>query len=177
MAITDETLDSISAARQDINKAFTQATGLVNYSLIKPALKIYPVYTPLRNQIPRVAANGGTADHWNVITGINTGNTHAGVAEGNRGGTTTVTLVPKTAAYKGIGLEDYVTFEADYAAEQYDNAKDRAIEGNLLGLMIQEERMIIGGNGSFDFGTTATPVVVVSPTGGTITATQKKFTV
>jgi len=179
-SLTNETLASIGAARkewQDINKAYTQATGLVNYDLQAPALKIYPVITPLRNSIPRVMANGGTATHWKVITAINSGNVHAGVTEGQRGGTTSVTLVDKTAAYKGIGLEDYVTFEADYAAEQFDSAKDRAIEGNLLGLMIQEERMILGGNASVDLGTTATPAVSVSPTGGTIGAAQKVYCV
>lgn len=180
MSLTDNTLETVADIRKsnsEIAKGFTQSTGLVNYSLIKPALRIYPVITPLRNQIPRVAANGGTADHWKVITGINTGNTHAGVAEGNRGGTTSVTLVEKTAAYKGLGLEDYVTFEADYAAEQFDDAKDRAIEGNLYSLMIQEERMILGGNASVDLGTTATPTVAVVASGGTLSATQNVYCV
>lgn len=176
MSLTNDTLESIKAA-QDISKGFTQATGLVNYDLQKPALKIYPVITPLRNQIPRVMANGGTATHWKVITAINSGNVHAGVTEGQRGGTTSVTLADKVASYKGLGLEDYVTFEADYADDNFDDAKARAVEGNLLGLMIQEERMILGGNASVDLGTTATPTVAVVGTGGTLAATQVVYCV
>lgn len=176
MSVTNDTLESIKSA-QDISKGFTQATGLVNYDLQAPALKIYPVITPLRNSIPRVSANGGTATHWKVITAINTDNVHAGISEGQRGGTTSVALADKTASYKGLGLEDYVTFEADYAAAQFDDAKARAVEGNLLGLMIQEERMILGGNASVDLGTTATPVVAVVASGGTLSATQNVYCV
>jgi hypothetical protein len=176
MSVTNDTLESIKSA-QDISKGFTQATGLVNYDLQAPALKIYPVITPLRNSIPRVSADGGTATHWKVITAINTGNVHAGISEGQRGGTTSVALADKTASYKGLGLEDYVTFEADYAAAQFDDAKARAVEGNLLGLMIQEERMILGGNASVDLGTTSTPVVAVVASGGTLSATQNVYCV
>lgn len=168
-SVTDETLESIKAA-QDINKAYTQATGLVHYDLQAPALKIYPVITPLRNQIPRVMGDGGTATHWKVITAINSGNVHAGVTEGQRGGTTSVTLSDKVASYKSIGLEDYVTFEADLAAVNFDDAKARAVEGNLLGLMIQEERMILGGNASVDLGTTPTPTTAIVASGGTLGA-------
>jgi hypothetical protein len=48
-----------------------------------------PVITPLRNLIPRVKGNGGTATNWKAITGINTTNVGLGVSEGNRGGAIT----------------------------------------------------------------------------------------
>lgn len=152
----------------DIERSFTQATGLVNYDLQAPALSLYPVLTPLRNRIPRVGGGGDTATRWKAITGINTGNTRAGVSEGNRGGIVATSVVDKTAAYKGIGLEDNVTFEAQYASEGFDDARARAVMGLLNSVMIQEERVIWGGNASLALGVTPTPAVAGSASGGTL---------
>ena len=173
MSRTDNTLELLKAAQSAplpdaIAKAFTQATGLVNYDLEPAAKNLYPVLTPLRNKIPRVKGSGGTATNWKAITGINTANTRAGVSEGNRGGIITTSVVNKTAAYKGIGLEDNVSFEADYAAEGFDNAKAKAVLGLLNSTMIQEERVILGGNNSIALGTTPTPTLVASTSGGTL---------
>lgn len=172
MSMTNDTLDLIKTAHQDINKAgYSQATGLINYDLQAPAKLLYPVFTPLRNSIPRTGADGGTATNWRQITAINSLNVMAGVTEGQRGGAVTPTLTSKTAAYKSIGLESFTTFEADLAAYNFDDAKARAVEGSLQGLFIQEERMLLGGNASLDLGTTPTPTVAVVGTGGTLAAT------
>lgn len=172
-----ETLDEMKkaqgAASEDLKKAFSQSLGLVAYDLQAPALQLYPFMqfmTMLRNDIPRVAGGGDTATRWKAITGINTGNTHPGVAEGNRGGYVATSLSSYTAAYIGMGLEDYVTFEADYAAQGFDDAKAKAALGLLRSLMIQEENMLLGGNCSVDLGTTPTPTVSNAGTGGSIGA-------
>jgi hypothetical protein len=91
----------------------TQATGLVAYDLQAPALSLFPVITPLRNKIPRIKGVGGTATNWRSVTGINTGHTSSGVSEGNRGAIISTSTQNNVATYKGLGLEDYVTFEAD----------------------------------------------------------------
>src|SRR5689334_22696725 len=113
-------LDALKKAQQTpdpLNKAWTTALGIVNYDLQRPALALYPwgeMITPLRVQIPRVTSNqGDTATRWKAITGINTTNLPAGVSEGNRSGVITTTTADRTAAYVGLGLEDYVTFEED----------------------------------------------------------------
>lgn len=170
MSIASDTLNAFKEA-QDINKAgYSQGTGLVNYDLQSPAKLLYPIITPLRNRIPRVAANGGTATHWKSITSINSLNTHAGVTEGQRGGAVTPTLVDKLASYRSLGIEQFATFEADNASVGFDDVKARAVEGSLQGLMVQEERMILGGNNSVAFGTTATPTTATATTGGTLAA-------
>lgn len=170
MSIASDTLNAFKEA-QDINKAgFSQGTGLVNYDLQAPAKLLYPIITPLRNRIPRVGANGGTATHWKSITSINSLNTHAGVTEGQRGGAVTPTLVDKLASYRSLGIEQFATFEAENAAQGFDDVKARAVEGSLQGLMVQEERMILGGNNSVAFGTTATPTLTTATTGGTLAA-------
>lgn len=156
----------------DLAKSFTQATGLVFYDLQPAALKLYPVITPIRNMIPRVSGNGGTATNWKAITGINTAALGGGVSERNRGGVLTTTTQNYTAAYKGLGFEDWVSYEADMAGQNFDDVKARAAEGLLRSTMIYEERTILGGNsGTVPLGTANTPSLATSTTGGAIGAT------
>jgi hypothetical protein len=173
----NETLDAVRAAQKValdsdyVRKAWAQATGLVAYDLEPAAKKLYPVLTPLRNITSRVGSNAGdTATRWKAITGINTTAVFAGLSEGNRGGVITSTVADYVAAYVGIGLEDYVTFEADYADGQFDDVKARAAEGLLRSVMIAEELMIFGGNSGTALGTTPTPATATATTGGTIAA-------
>lgn len=162
----------IRTGRDAASKAWTQGTGLVNFDLQRPALALYPwgkEITPLRTEIARVTSmEGDTATRWKAITGINTTNMPAGISEGQRGGVISTTVVPFTASYIGLGLEDYVSFEADYAAEGFDDAKARAVEGLLRSLMIAEEKMIVGGNSSVALGQTGTPTAAGATSGGAL---------
>lgn len=161
-----------AAVPDEILKAFTQSgsatTGLTFYDLEAPAKTIYPVITPLRNRIPRVGGGAGIQANWKAITAINTNRMRAGVSEGNRGGVIATQVVDYNAAYKGIGLEDHVTFEADYAAQGFDDVRARATQGLLRSLMIGEEALILGGNNSLALGTTPTPTLAASASGGTL---------
>lgn len=176
---TQETIDLIKAAQASpdatLTKSWTQSgtatSGITAYDLEGPAKKLYPVITPLRNMTPRVSGKGGIQANWRGITGINTGNMSIGVGEGNRSGATTTTTKDYTAAYKTIGVEDFATFEADFSAEYFDDVKALAVEGNLRNLMIGEEKVMLGGNSSLALGTTPTPTLTGSTTGGTL-ATQ-----
>ena len=149
-------------------KNYTQSLGLVNYDLQPVALNLFPVLAPLRNIIPRVAGNGGTATNWKAITGLNTTNMLAGVSEANRSGFITSTAASLVATYKGLGLEDYVSFEADYAANGFMDVKARAVANLLAALMMEEERVILGGNAGQALGIANTPTVATSTTGGAI---------
>lgn len=157
-----------------IAKAFTNpstpTTGLNAYDLSGPAKTLYPVITPWRNKIARVGGGIGTATNWKAITGINTAGLQSGVSDGNRGGVLTTTIVDRLAAYRGLGFEDYATFEADMATNGFDDARARAAQGLLRSLMIAEEAVDVGGNTSIALGTTPTPTVANSGTGGTIAA-------
>lgn len=157
-----------------IAKSFAQSTGLVAYDLEAPAKKIVPVITPLRNMCPRVKSNGGdTATRWKAITAINTGNVHPGVTEGNRGAVIADAVTDLTASYIGIGLENSVSFEADYAAESFDDAKARAVENLLYSAILKEEDMLLGGNSSVALGTTPTPTGTAVAGGSMAGATLK----
>jgi len=145
-------------------------SGITMYDLELGAKQLFPVLTPLRNSIARIGGGTGTATNWRAVTGINTTNIEAGVSEGNRGATITHSTQDFTAAYRGIGLEDFVTFESDYAAMGFDNVRALAVASLLSAVMIQEEQLILGGNTSLALGTTPTPSTTTSTTGGTLAA-------
>lgn len=152
----------------ELMKAINQATGLVWYDLEPYAKLLFPVITPLRNEIPRVKGDGGTAAHWISITGININNVNISLGEGQRGGSVTTQVVQNLATYKSFGLDDSVTFEADLAAENFDDAKRLAVDNLLRATMIGEEKRIIGGNTSLLLGTTPSPTLSDVATGGTL---------
>ena len=171
-----KSLDLIKTAQsKPLQKSFLESTvatsGLTYYDLEIGAKMLYPVLTPLRNMIPRVSARGGIQANWRAVTGINVGQLSAGVSQGNRGGAVVHTTQDYIAAYRGLGLEDYVTFEADYAAENFDDVKAIATRTLLESLMLQEEVIILGGNSTqIALGTAVAPTIVNNATGGTIPA-------
>jgi hypothetical protein len=176
--VTQDTLDLIRKAQNEpddaLAKAFTMSgtatSGLTYYDLEAPAKTLYPVITPLRNRIPRVTGGAGIQANWRAITAINNARAGAGISEGNRGAVIGTTVADYLAAFKGIGLDDYVTFEAEWAGRKFDDVKARAVEGLLRSLMIAEEEIILGGNNGIALGTTPTPAVADVTTGGTLAA-------
>jgi hypothetical protein len=171
----DQTLELLKGTQANpLQKAgITTGTGLVAFDLEPTAKLLYPVLTPLRNEIPRKSTvpGAGLALNWRIVSAINSASVFAGVSEGNRGGVISITEANKIATYKGLGLENSVTFEADYAARGFDDVKALAVRQGLESLMIAEEIMILNGNTSLALGTTNTPAGVGSTTGGTLAAT------
>lgn len=178
MSVTAETLDLVKVAQtnsaDDLLKSFVQpasaTVGLQAYNLEAPSKKLYPVLTPLRNLLPRVSGGFSIQANWKAVTDINVGNVRAGVGEGLRGGIITHAQSEYLAAFRGFGLENNVTFEANYAAKNYEDVKALAVTTLLQAVMIQEERLILGGNTSVALGTTPTPTTATATTGGTIAA-------
>jgi hypothetical protein len=174
---TQETLALLKAAQaapDDLVKSFVQpgtaTTGLQAYNLEVPAKNLFPVLTPLRNEIPRESGGFAIQANWKAITGINTGNTRAGLSEGKRGGLIAQAVAEYLAAFRGFGVENNVTFEAQWAAKNFDDLRAKAVSHTLWATMIQEERLILGGNTSVALGTTPTPTVTPSNAGGSLAA-------
>ena len=176
---TEETIQLVKAAQgvpmsDDLTKNFTQpgsaTTGLQAYNLEAPSKKLVPVLTPLRNMIPRRGGGFAIQANWKAITGINTAAMRAGVAEGKRGGQITHSLSEYFAAFRGIGLEKSVTFEAGYAGLGYEDLKAQSVLQSLQATMIAEDLILLGGNTSTALGTTPTPTTSTATTGGTVTA-------
>lgn len=179
-SVTAETLALLKASlasadvslSQDLMKTWTQAasaiSGITAYDLEAPAKNLYPVITPLRNEIPRVSGKGGIQANWRAVTGVNTTNVLPGLSQGQRGGIITTTTQDLTASYKGLGLEDAVQFEAEYASEGFQDVKALAVEGLLRSLMIAEEKVILGGNANYALSNTPTPTLTTATTGGSL---------
>jgi hypothetical protein len=174
--IIDRTLQMLKDFQQPLalQKAGIDTTlGIVAYDLEPAAKLLYPVITPLRNEIPRASAQpgAGLAVHWKQITGINTANVRAGLAEGNRGGVITLQEADMLGTHKAMGLENSVTFEAELAARGFDDARALAGLTLLQSVMIQEEITDLNGNNSMALGVTGTPVGTAVATGGSLAAT------
>jgi hypothetical protein len=176
-ATTQETLELLKAAQaspNDLVKSFVQpgsaTTGLQAYNLEAPAKNLFPTMTPLRNEIPRVSGGYAIQANWKAITGINTTGVRPGLAEGKRGGLISQAVAEYLAAFRGFGLENNVSFEAQYAAKNFDDLRAMAVSHGLQSTMIAEERVILGGNTSVALGTTPTPTVTPSNAGGSLGA-------
>jgi hypothetical protein len=157
-------------AKSTFSQSGSPTTGLTFYDLEPGAKFLYPVLTPLRNSIPRVSGRGGTQANWKAVTGVNTQNMEIGVSGGNRGGVQAVSTADYNAAYKGIGLETSVDFEAQYAAQNLVDVRAIAGRTGLEATMLREELLIFAGNGSLQLGIPATPALTGSTTGGTLAA-------
>ena len=172
-------VQQLLAKSQDANGLFkadtfvqstSATTGLTAYDLEAPAKNLYPVLSPLRNRIPRVSGRGGIQANWKAVTGLNVNQIYSGVAEGRRGQMVNHSTADYFAAYKTIGQESAVTFEADLAAETFDDLKARQRMMLLQSMMVEEELIILGGNTSVPLGTTPTPTLAVVTTGGAVAA-------
>src|SRR5579884_2424182 len=117
-------------AKTTFAQSGSPTSGLNYYDLETGAKFVYPLLTPLRNEIPRVSGKGGIQANWRAITGINTSSVRAGISAGNRGGLIAVTTQDYVAVYKGIGLEANVDFEAVYAGQGFDDL--RAVAAQTL---------------------------------------------
>ena len=177
MSKINETLDLVKAAQSaplenDIAKAYTQSgsatSGITMYDLEGPAKKLYPIPTLLRNILPRVTGGLGIQANWRSITGINTGNIFGGIGEAQRGAVLSQSTADHLAAFRQLGIENSATFEADLAARGFDDVKALAVQQALESLMVVEEKAILFGNGSNALGTTATPSLAASNSGGTL---------
>lgn len=174
LGATQESIEKTLASIKDetqLSKAIDTGVGLVGYSLEAPARQLVPFLSPLRNIIPRKVSPTGTSTHWKAITSI-VPQGKATALEGTRGTSMSYTVEDKMAAFKVLGLQDAVTFEAEAAGRNFQDVKATASTNLLLSLMQEEERYILGGN-STSLGTVATPTSTeVTDADSTLTAVK-----
>lgn len=156
---------------EDLGKAtVTTQSGLVAYDLQAPAKNLYPVATPLRNRLPRVAGGVGTATNWrqvNAITG--SGYDSMGwVPEGQRAGQMAYSTSNKAASFVTIGEEAGVTFEAINAARTFEDVQATSTMRLLQKTMLKEEMALLAGNATLALGTPGTPTASASGSGATL---------
>lgn len=160
-----------------LKKAFTSPTsataGLAQYDLVPGARLMYPLDSPLRNLIPREVGGVGIQANWRAILGINTNNEQVGLSEGNRGGLNSYLEYDVFAKFCELGLDDYVTWKAERAAQGFEELDELAVQMLLQANMEAEEKVILYGFGGNNIngaglGTTPNPTCTPSTTGGTI---------
>jgi hypothetical protein len=173
MNIAQTTQDTLGLMKDSLAKTVTVSTGLTAYDLQAPAKNLYPTITPLRNSMPRVARlNPGDAARWRTISSIiGSGYDAMGwVPEGQRSASMNYQAVLNTAPYLTIGEEDTVTFEAEAAAQGFEDINATATLRILQKTMMKEEHALIGGNTSLPLGTPAAAALSASGTGATLPA-------
>lgn len=158
----------VKALMKDATTAgITIPTGLNFFYLEQQAKLIYPVFYPLLASIPRVQPMfngivvGGTGVNWKAVTDIDTGG-YPAISESNRNAYMNITEKDYFAAYKFLGKDTQVSFQAQQMGLGLDDNIGIAQVSLLNALLNDEERMILYGNSGsagngFQLGTTGTP--------------------
>lgn len=172
----DRFMETIQKKLGPLNKSDTisQATNLLWYDLRPIVQMLYPYreLIPRISRLPRVPADGGNAYHWKRITGVNVNGSSSGVSEGNRGARIAVAEQDLTAAFKTLGFESSVTFEARLGAKNLSpEALGISVQSALRSLMIDEEKILINGDAHLPLGVTPTPTLAA----GTVTGLTGSF--
>ena len=173
MDIAQSTQETLGLMKESLTKNVTLATGLSAYDLVAPAKNLYPIVTPLRNTLPRVGRlNPGDAARWRTITSIaGSGYDAMGwVPEGQRTASMSYSAQLQVAPYLTLGEEDTVTFEAEAAAQGYEDIDATATLRLLQKTMRKEETALLGGNASLALGTPGAPTLTASGTSATLPA-------
>jgi hypothetical protein len=174
MNIALTTQETLGLMKESLAKNVTIQTGLTAYDLQAPAKNLYPTITPLRNSIPRVGRlNPGDAAHWrSILATTGSGFDAMGwVPEGQRSASMSYSAISVTLPYVTLGEEDTVTFEAEAAAQGFEDINATATLRILQKTMRKEETALLGGNVSLALGKPGTPTLSASGTGGTLPAT------
>jgi hypothetical protein len=174
--VTQATLDMLKATfgqKDELQKAtISTATGLVAIDLQAPAKNLYPVITLISQRVPRVQGAGGTATQWKQVNSITGSGYEASpwIPEGQRAGTMSMNVTPKSAGYATIGEEADVTFEGVSAARGFEDVQATNTMRLLQKAMRKQELAIIGGNATLQLGTSATPSLTATGSGATLPA-------
>ena len=171
MDIAQTTQETLGLMKDSLSKAVTLATGLTAYDLQAPAKNLYPVITPLRNTLPRVGrTNPGDAARWRTISSVTGSGFDAmgWVPEGQRTASMSYSAALQVAPYLTLGEEDSVTFEAEAAAQGFEDIDSTATLRLLQKTMRKEETALLGGNASLALGTPTAPTLTAAGTGATL---------
>lgn len=190
-SVSADVLESLRAelAKTDtLNKDITLtsplSTGLVPFDLEAPAKMLAPIFTPLRNRIPRVKGQG-TSRRFKRITGISgsgtgglanlspfisdSSTTAFGSLNLRRGKAFSYAADERSVNYKQMGLSDLVTWSAEFAGMGFQDARQLSQTSLLMASMIADERALLAGRGT-DAGVYVGALATPSTAGVTLTA-------
>jgi hypothetical protein len=175
---------------QQINSAFSQtdalknftltaplASGFVPFDLVAPSRLIYPVYSPLRNKIPRTPGQG-TSRRVKVVTGVSgsqtgsqgvvdisipelvAGSSITGTWPLNLPGSGSQTAIDLNVPYQFFGLTEALSWLAQFGGQGFEDISALANLILLQEFMLGEEYAMLA----------ATPVALATPAAPTVTS-------
>jgi hypothetical protein len=173
-----------------INSAFSQtdslknftltaplASGFVPFDLVAPSRLIYPVYSPLRNKIPRTPGQG-TSRRVKVVTGVSgsqtggqgvidisipelvSGSSISGTWPLNLPASGSQTAIDLNVPYQFFGLTEALSWLAQFGGQGFEDISALANLILLQEFMLAEEYALLA----------ATPTVLAAPGAPTLTA-------
>jgi hypothetical protein len=172
--ISQATVDLVKNSQADIQRAGTSlATGFIGYDLQAPAAMLVPYLTPLLNMTPREQGVGIDVHHWKAVTDLFGGNGPQSVIGAvDDGGTpqfVSRNVVPMSNTFQTIGLQDSLTFQAEWRGQSFEGDLRALLTAQLLyALKLVEENWLI--NMSDFLWAPPSPLATASTTGGTIAA-------
>jgi hypothetical protein len=175
---------------QQINSAFSQtdslknftltaplASGFVPFDLVAPSRLIYPVYSPLRNKIPRVPGQG-TSRRVKVVTGVSgsqtggqgvidisipelvAGSSISGTWPLNLPASGSQTAIDLNVPYQFFGLTEALSWLAQFGGQGFEDISALANLILLQEFMLAEEYAMLA----------ATPVALSTPSVAAVTS-------
>lgn len=172
--ISAATVDLVKNAQADIYRAGTSlATGFLGYDLQAPAAMLVPFLTPLLNMTPREQGVGIDVHHWKAVTDLFGGNGPLSVIGAvDDGGTPSYvarTVTPMQNTFQTIGLQDSLTFQAEWRGMSFEGDLRALLSAQLLyALKLVEENWLI--NMSDYLWAPPPPLATANSTGGTLAA-------
>lgn len=155
--------------------AMSTASNLYGFDLYNPSLHLVPWLSPIRDMLPRRGRPmPGIAFNWKSIRpGTGTAGTFSRggmpaspwVPEGQRAPQQTLSFANNSANYVTMGVEGAVTFQEEWASQNFEDALATGHFFALENLMLKEEDAIIGGNATLKIGTANTPTGTSTGTG------------
>jgi hypothetical protein len=174
--ISQQTVNLVKNAQADVMRSGTNlATGFLGYDLQMPAAMLIPFMTPLLNMTPRQQGVGIDVHHWKAVTDLFGGNGPQGVIGSvDDGGTPSFvsrSVTPMSNTFQTIGLQDSLTFQAEWRGMQFEGDLRALLSSQLLyALKLVEENWIINMS---DYLWTPPPCLVTTAiTGGSLASSN-----
>jgi len=158
------------------------SSGFVPFDLVAPSRLIYPVYSPLRNKIPRVAGQGTShrAKLITAITGSQTGlaNQRISISEIPSGQTIngnwplnlpasgSQAAIDLNVPYKFFGMSESLSWLAQFAGQGFEDISALANLVLLQEFMLGEEYTMLSGTGTALSVPAAPTLTARTPTAG-----------
>jgi hypothetical protein len=162
------------------------ASGFVPFDLVAPSRLIYPVYSPLRNKLPRVPGQG-TSRRVKVVTGVSgsqtggqgivdisipelvSGTQISGTWPLNLPGSGAQTAIDLNVPYQFFGLTEALSWLAQFAGQGFEDISALANLILLQEFMLAEEYALLAATPA-NLATPGTPTTVARAAGANETA-------